>query len=1017
MEVVPILTVLLIALLPSCKCEPTNGHNYNNGNAASNFGDVLRPPPPPLPPIAPVPFHGGVGRLQRHNNDLGYLNQPPPPSLPPPTIAPAKFNFPAPFYKQYNFNFVPPPQPFTTTPSPTIFQKLSGWLFSSQQVSDSESPINVAPLKKDCNPCNAVPWLPVIRYGLDSEKERQNINPSYGSPHLSTISDLNTVNSVPQPFQSQNLNFNPTGTPHAIYGQPPVSHNKYFKTPSSTYGPPSPTHIVPVINENPLNTPYPIPSSSLYDLPSVSNFPSSSYLPSSTYTLGSTYKPISSSYISTSIVHENKFSTTTHYPIALGYKPEFFNKNVPNQKHINNIRQLDLSLEQQLPKVSNPTGFRNSYGEPIVNSYALDIPVSAAESIKVNTEVHSNDTTKSNISNVSLALANPAPFSLNRGRNIHTLQPVALPNLSVSPLPPIFNARPFRPLPIKYPYNVIQDNLISNNLNIDKSVPIAEYTHLEYPTTIIQSPVIDIDALKKINNSKGYRNIENSYVIDEVRDISPQASEDHTHISKSKQEASFESIGPDLNNDLYDAGIPLEIIQPPDFPYNHKASFADLRGVKDEDVDKYRTESNLQYIDSPLLYLKPSAPHKNYKNFGFTTSTTEKGADYEIYDEHPTTASPELPTVTSSWDEQKHSLDKESSSSIVAQENVGRPKIIQIIVPYTTDKRHDKNENMLPHQQKWVLNTEKEYQARKIHDNTENYFETVATEGYTNLNTVTEESVSTGTEQYNKAKSNDMYDVKEPPFDIIKLQRTIDDWTEQEYSNLYGSSQRSRSNEKYAKQIPDEYFTTINPVTGYVTDMNGDNYDLFDHEGSSSIQHAVTDNKTNIFAINRNDYNTLEKNKNVHHSAKNDEIGLKKGFNIYTVSSNFRSTTSTTTAAPWEKIQTSISPLTNEKVYVVTSKPWRENVTKESNLDKIYDEKHTDDTIDTDDLPFKSPRFFNRPLYGFTSDAIDLEKLDSPYGYSSGWHRRINNLGNEREEGNTSVEDESDLIPITTKDT
>lgn len=1012
-QVVP---VLLIVLISKSQCELTSLYNYNSrGKDASQFGNLLRPPPPPLLPIIPVPFHGGSGRI-RQNNDLGYEYQSPPPPPPVPPISPAKeFKFPAPFYKQYNFNFVPAPQPFTTTPSPGLFQKVSNWLFPSQQTSsDKESQTsynyNIAPLKKDCNPCNSVPWIPVIRYDLTSGTNRQNKNPTYGPPSPTAVTNNNFGQNLLQHFNFQNSNGKPvqvsTGVPHTHYGQPALSYsNNQFRSPSSTYGPPSPTHTINISTQTPLSSPYSDILS--YEIPNTSiGFDSNLRPPGLSSYNGNDFIRQSSPipYSNPSVNFRNQVSSTTYNPISVSYNPGVLNQHLPTQNSVDEFKETKPGTDLQLPKVTHPTGFRNSYGEP-VDSYHLDIPYSVsaagAASSKIKTEVLPNTSIKAQGPNMTMTLSNPAPFSLNRGRNIHTLQPVALPNLSVSPLPPIFNARPFRTVTAKYPPNIIQGinhlQTGSNGFNVAKSVPVAEFVHsIDYPTTFIESPVIDIDELKKENKSKAYRNIANGYELEEVRAISPQASEDHISAAKSNQDSSFENIG--LNNDLYDSGIPFDFIQSPKIPFNHKISFADLRGVKDEDVDKYRTESNLQHIDSPLLYLKPSAPHKNYKNFMFTQTTPSKENEYEIYDDYPTTSPPSHTTSLSPWETSRTHDTEDLPQSIAEEENKSQPKIVQIIVPYTTGQRIYDDNNFSPSQPDFT-NNDQQYQARKIQSNTENNYLSIATESYSNTVTTTEMPTSTTNDYYETerlntpAGQNDFYDVKEPPFDIIKLQHTIDDWTEQEYSKHYSVPQRTRSNEKYAKQIPDEYFTTISPITNYVTEDNNYNFDSYDHEGSSSIQYTIRENRTNPYEIKRKEYNVIERTKNRYDSDKNEESEGNEKLHIYTAASKFRTTT-TTTPAPWGLIQTSISPLTNEKVYVVTSKPWREtndSQEHEYEVEKFVSNKaklDDDDSSSLDDLLFHSPRFSNRPSYGFTTDSLESTKPVSPYGYSKGWHRR-----------------------------
>ncbi|XP_026326956.1 uncharacterized protein LOC113235475 isoform X1 [Hyposmocoma kahamanoa] len=1021
MAIAPIFRVLLIALIARCRCEPTN-LPYSKAKTPSQFGELLKPPPPPLANIIPVPFHGGASRLQRQNVDVGYVYQPPPPPPPPPPSQ--DFKFPAPFYKQYNFNFVPPPQPFTTTPSPSLFQKVSGWLFPSQQTSYEPSVYNtnsIAPVKKDCNPCNLVPWIPVIRYNLGAKNvQHQTLFPTYGPPSPTAYAPNFIHQFKPQPFEQFKPPQLSPGVPHAVYGPPQTSS---FVSPSSTYGPPSPTHTIAVPSQSPLSSPFTAentytPPSSSYGVPSSSyGLPSTTTIgqPSSSFgALSSTYGVPSSTYGSPTSIYATPAPnyeiprpvTNSFTPITSNYEPTLINKNLPPQSDVDVFKDTELSNELQLPKVNQPTGFRNSYGEPITNTYSIDISypgsATAAESNKVKTEVLPNDGKKSATPNMSLALANPAPFS--RGRNIHTLQPVALPNLSVSPLPPIFNARPFRPIigqsfskNVVKGINLMQQN--TNNVNIDQSVPLAEFTHsIDYPPSFIKSTIIDIGETKQ-NQSKAYRNIPNHFTVDDVRDVSSQASEDHIAATKSNQEASFESTGAEYGNDLYDNGLPSGLRQNYNIPSNHKTGFADLRGVKDEDVDKYRIENNLQNIDSPLLYLKPSAPHKDFENF-VTLSTPGSDNDYELYDEVPTTTAPQVSTIPSAWDESRNDYSETLFPPPVSQEKETKPKIVQIIVPYTTGQNGGQNNvdfNQVPDH--WTSAPEDEYQARKVPSNTENLHFSTVTESYN-----TEEPPVTQNYDSDRLNThsilNDLYDVKEPPFDIIKLQHTIDDWTEQEYSKHFQTPDRRRPSVKYAKQIPDEYLTTTNPITSFV--IAPTNYDFYDHVGSSSIKHAVIDDRNRTFSKSLKEYNNIERTKTKHNSAKNEEE-IKKPY-IYTAASSFRSTT--TTPAPWGKLQTSISPLTKEKVYVVTAKPWREaspGIDKPNEWYSVdFESKKTgldNDVTASDSLPFKSPRFPHRPSFGFTgtgSGKTESLKSDSSFAFSRSWYQSINELENQQ---------------------
>ncbi|RVE48937.1 hypothetical protein evm_006399 [Chilo suppressalis] len=1010
----PILLVLLFLAVTRCRGDANNG--YRNGNAASQFGELLKPPPPPpLSSLLPVPFHGGAGRSQRQNVDIGYQYQPPPPPPPPPVPTSSNFKFPAPFYKQYNFNFVPPPQPFTTTPSPSMFQKVSGWLFSSQQSQQTGYDTELSkpePIKKDCNPCNLVPWIPVIRYDLGATNAFRSpnpthiqSNPTYGPPSPTAHLDVQNIAAFkPNAYrQQQSLPQISTGVPHAVYGPPFQSpsisvQSSTYGPPISTYGPPSPTHTILLPSQSPLASTFSAPSVP-YSQPSLSygNPTASLGYSSSSYSISSSSSATTSP--TPPPITPGPFSSTFSIDTP-SYEPDLSKFQHKHQNDVEILKSPDLEL--QLPKVTPPTTFKNSYGETISNSYISDIPYSvsatAAETTKINTEVLPNSSNPV-VPNVSLALANPAPFTLNRGRNIHTLQPVALPNLSVSPLPPIFNARPFRPTPLQYSKNLINGiNSMQqlSNVKIEHSIPVAEFTQsIDYPTTVVQSPIININPPQQINQTKAYRNIPNAYVVNDIRDISSQASEDQVAATKDLQDASFESTGLDLGNELYDSGIPMNF-KNTQLPSNHKTDFADLRGIKDEDVDKYRTESNLQNIDSPLLYLKPSAPHKAYGDFVLTISTPSNEKEYEIYDDIPTTEATRTTALSSDWDE--GNFNEGLSPPTAAQESVEKPKIVQIIVPYTINNENNYNKFNFDD---WAYTQEEEFQARKIPSITE--VPNINMENYNNPSTTTEDTTQTESESYDSenlstsAILNDLYDVKEPPFDIIKLQHTIDDWTEQEYSEQHKTPQKNRSLEKFAKQIPDDYFTTTIPSIPYVSPTKNYEYD-YDHEGSSSIQHTVMEKQNNSFYKAYKEYNAIQRQKSKPHKDKDSETREKQRLHIYTAASSFRVTT--TTPAPWGKIFTSISPLTKEKVYVVTSKPWREgrNISDEWNDGRDFESKKTnnnDDVSSSDRLPFKSPRFANRPSLGFiSSDNNDSMNSESTYEFSKSWYQSINDLEN-----------------------
>ncbi|KAJ3657776.1 hypothetical protein Zmor_009558 [Zophobas morio] len=215
-----------------------------------------------------------------------------------------------------------------------------------------------------------------------------------------------------------------------------------------------------------------------------------------------------------------------------------------------------------------------------------------------------------------------------------------------------------------------------------------------------------------------------------------------------------------------------------------------------------------------------------------------------------------------------------------------KPKQIQIIVPYISNKKPIPFNN----------------------NNNNNVARMVPSKPYTTLlpvyspPTTTEEVWSKFIDDFNSAESKkitataftppttqvynirdllkdtkEYYSSDKLPFDVISLQNNIDDWTQQSFSKTIRDEKVSTSSKFVpSKKIPDEFFTTQYPesTTGG-----------FDHEqaGSSQKETKVDDDiETNLIIT----------------------------------------TESTTTIKPsWDPSKVTVSPLTKERVYIVTPQP------------------------------------------------------------------------------------------------
>ncbi|XP_014241079.1 uncharacterized protein LOC106661869 [Cimex lectularius] len=135
---------------------------------------------------------------------------------------------------------------------------------------------------------------------------------------------------------------------------------------------------------------------------------------------------------------------------------------------------------------------------------------------------------------------------------------------------------------------------------------------------------------------------------------------------------------------------------------------------------------------------------------------------------------------------------------------------------------------------------------------------------------------------------------EEDTVDFARLQKNIDKWTAEGYGK------RDTVLHQISKQIPDDYLTTPKPTDQLMPES--------DHEAAASQhyshdhQEVRIDSKTTNTVLPENDTKIIE------------EVSGWSLVDTVVTTENSR----TTTVKPWEKLEVSISPHTNEKVYVVT---------------------------------------------------------------------------------------------------
>ncbi|XP_055371182.1 dual specificity protein kinase splA [Condylostylus longicornis] len=228
------------------------------------------------------------------------------------------------------------------------------------------------------------------------------------------------------------------------------------------------------------------------------------------------------------------------------------------------------------------------------------------------------------------------------------------------------------------------------------------------------------------------------------------------------------------------------------------------------------------------------------------------------------------------------------------------------------------------------------------------------------------------------------------------LQKNIDDWTEQEYTSLKHKAS-TVSIQKPSKNIPNEYLTTTQsyndienkekigatiqtPSTSTMSIMKpmrtslmmNPKDDFMAHLEDNSVFNVVTNNKnrlevyTKSYMKNRISTSTIppisdNRTPFISSSTISPTSTSTMSPVVTTSTTTFRTSTSATPfyyrnamhptkpsseKEPWQKLKVSISPLTNEKVYVVTPVP----------------KFQTKSTTPIDGIgTFKSPRFIVRP--------------------------------------------------------
>ncbi|XP_034952113.1 uncharacterized protein [Chelonus insularis] len=850
---------------------PQYHHKPQFPNGPIKHGKNLNPPSSP-----PTENPGYFFRLMKWLNPFGR-DLPPQPALPMP-----KSNF---HNAQSEYLQPPPPPPQNTYRPPLSVSQATQYHPSNQilpqpplppQGQSYSPPINKG---KDCNPCNTAPWIPIHQ-----ETAR---NPIYANPPEASGSyDLGQHEGI----EVQTSNF---------HQGPPAQE---VKPPDFGYGVPTNLdHKVLIPSQN-LNVPQ-----AQFDSPFTGPIPNPHMYPGAIPPL---YK-------------------------AADFHPEE-----------NEQQALHSEISSQL--IQTPTQQENSFTNPSDESLnhhffpESELPHSSegyVDALPSNTEISPD----------SDQLPTLGEFHDNRGSSSNSHQ-VLYPTLEHGILPETLNPT-IDTLPIN-------SQPFDTRLNEENSYSY-ETPNKQHIIHVEQSPVIDLshsnsdestftnaDAPVILQNSDGTFGINATFPNrNSTRIVWPE---------DQKNETSFAQLRP-----KYAQGSSIKLNK-----NSNRGDYNNDDDNDDDDIQAYEDNSDpllgqgtseSRNISSILIQVFQNTNNQTrhqqelvLKNISTTINNTEQGILNDLmksYDKFERNIIA-LKRPENSFDLKNNNSESEfgmsprkentdtfkgldrNSKSASQQQGIKKNKQVQIIIPYTS--QYTPGPFHLSVNQ-WNNTELDKNQDHKISTNESNY-------NKTNQGEIRKDKKLTKKDQddffydikaLNNLSRGDILKTKAlslPNDSIIerKLQKNIDNWTIQEYSRGTTASiatpSVSHPHLTQSKQIPETYLTTTEPVSTVTiiqdpkstlgNTLNGFNFNDLDHEVSSSNQVDVSHPQV-----------LLSRASSQRSSAELDSISPTADMNGASGEDS-----------SWEQLPVSISPLSNERVYVVTPQTTLKPTSFNSNL-------------------------------------------------------------------------------------
>ncbi|KAF2892193.1 hypothetical protein ILUMI_13979 [Ignelater luminosus] len=843
--------------------------------------------------------------------------------------------------------------------------------------------------------------------------------PSINLNHSPNIPNQNSVQTPHYNSPSINLNHLPN-IPNQNY-----VHNSHYNPPSSNFN-----HSPNIPNQNSVHTPhYNPPAINLNHSPNIPNQNSvhtSHYNPPSSNLNHSPNIPNQGSVLSPPSINFNHASTIPSHSPTLDL-PQFNVDYIPslalNHQQFSNTHNVSpLPTKHE----SSPTPILPAANieQNVLGNSGINYPILNYVTPNVNSNQHKVTYTDINF-HQALPLQDTHYFHGGIGSSVLDNLPQHGSNIEIK----------------------ANKGQSADDVQFIPSIRVAEYlASIEHPINVIQSPLVEViatDNIQQAHESESSNSYGNNKVLLSENPVVVGSHDEDTHAAATAQNASYHNSLPHAvpNKEInHNKGViptyPTEIQSSSSnsFPSSFEAIINNIAREEfklESSTPRSNNYSSVNYIthngfsQSSVTPNKDTNSQKSYKNVESQPAFTQPPMDYSNWQPTFGTLSTSMvpPIAEPVW----------FTASAAAQQitsTTKKPKQVQIIIPYissnhssylhtstnlfkTTNIQNNKAQPNKPIEPSLITALPLFTQPPTVQEPVWSHYVTDHAQDGSNHVTATASTEKPKSSISNirdllikEQQKNDS--LKALPFDIIRLQKNIDDWTEQEFSNSILTIQKASTSGKLvpSKNIPSEYLTTqpYNKNLQEVTTVKPTNEAFYDHEaaGSNTKISTAENNKdvdTNLIITETTTFPTTTETLTT--------VPLETTTPIRTTNSIIANSTSTTEnnineilaalsdklnlsiATPnpmWEKLQVSISPLTKEKVYVVTPQPWS-IIPKEIN-DKLLA------AAESLHFPLTSPKFsvVIQPEGAKRTKEVTNNGDGRPQLVYSEWPHLINNL-------------------------